>query len=275
MSKEKFPINPTLEAVLIHSFTIVFISASGLIAVGLFKKYGFELTEYWLGIFILIAVTLAAIIYRYLIPLFYRLLFPQKISCEYIPIEKQFTSDPNQPYIIKVEKMYQRLIELVKGAKSLKIVDNIHSQLDHLNIAQTVKRSEFHQAIINKFNQDSSFEYQRIELKYDPLLALPSKDIYKNIPTDSATKKHIDSILAYRGRATVQYLTTKMQIGTFIIVDNNKIIFQIDGVDFDTQIPSDLIILTVSNPDAELLKNYKHKFTILSQQAIPHAQIEN
>ena len=119
--------------------------------------------------------------------------------------------------------------------------------------------------------KDGNFKYNRIELLYNPDKTKASEDIYKGLSATSATKGHIDAIMKYYPKASVQYLSTPIQIGTFIIVDSVKIIFQIYGVEFENQVPSDLIILTVSNPEATLLKNYLEKFDILTQRAKPHS----
>ncbi|CAN5909226.1 hypothetical protein BH11BAC7_BH11BAC7_05580 [soil metagenome] len=276
MATGKFPFKLTLEAALIHSFSVVFIGGISLIMIGVFKHYMIEINETWIGVAFIVGIIIVAFFYNFLTPKIYNWFYPQRIKCEYIPIDKQASTDENHPYQIKVEKMYEKLTELTKSAKSIKIVDNTHSQLDHLTADQTAKRTEFHLAVMNRLKeQGGTFHYNRIELFYDQTKTKKSEDIYKSIDVNYATKKHIDEVMKFFPKASVQYLSTPTQIGTFIIVDSVKIIFQIDGVEFENQVPSDLIILTVSNPEAALLKNYLEKFEILTQRARPHSDNNN
>jgi hypothetical protein len=254
----------TFKELVVYSFNLGIITSLGGVIIALFQYFKYPIGLGLLSFCTFIFCIFGAFVTKTLIPLLSSWIFPQKIKCEFIPIDRTPSPDNNHPYSIRIEKMYAKLNELVKNAKSFEIVDNINSQLDHLTVDSTSARSLFHKTITERLRLQT-LKYHRIEVLYNPDRTIDSTDIYATLP-NTATKHHIDEVIKHP-LGSVQFLSSPIQIGTFIIIDNTNIIFQIDGIDFDNlQVPSDLIILTVSNPNIDLLKSYREKFDVLIQK---------
>ncbi|HMG69406.1 MAG TPA: hypothetical protein VK588_17030 [Chitinophagaceae bacterium] len=253
-----------LPEVLASAIIIVVVGYIGTI---LAKKL-FHVEEYIVNLTVLLIMLILVFLFRPLIS-WIKSFNQESIHTRFITskiLPPKTSSDTAQ---FDVDTMYKDLTGLLTNSASLKIVDNVTSNLD---IIQNLKsRNVFHEAIENKLSQDANFVYERIEISFVTTDKLSTSDSRSTSAKETknnlgiATKAHCEKVVNGGSNAYVGVLPFDKYVGTFLIFDRSVLCFQIDGIDLGMSQPSDLIVMKVDDPREQMLETYENRFKKLKE----------